>query len=67
MIDWMIENKTWLFSGILIAIPLAILSLLIGTRSIRKTRQKQKSGSGSINIQVGGDLKLSDRENERKE
>lgn len=53
--DWVIENKEWLFSGIAIAIPLAV----IGWIFISKTnKQIQKSGDNSTNIQVGGSIDL---------
>ena len=51
MIEWIIENKTWLFSGIAVAIPIAIIGWFL-YRSRNKTVQKQKSGSQSINIQA---------------
>lgn len=53
--DWIIENKEWLFSGVAIAIPLAIIGWLISTR---KSKQVQKGGENSTNIQVGGNLDI---------
>lgn len=53
--DWIAENKDWLFSGVAIAIPIAIISWLI---SSRKNKQVQKGGDNSTNIQVGGNLSL---------
>ena len=49
--DWIIENKNWLFSGIAIAVPLAIVGWIIATR---RNKQVQKGGKNSTNIQVGG-------------
>jgi len=60
MIEWIIENKTWLFSGLAIAIPIAIIGWII-SRSKNKIVQKQKSGSRSVNIQAGGDVSLGKR------
>lgn len=57
MVEWIIENKEWLFSGIAIAIPLAIFSWFITSS---KSKQVQKSGDNSTNIQVGGDFKIGD-------
>jgi len=42
MLEWIIENKTWLFSGLAVVIPLAIIGWLF-TRPRNKTVQKQKS------------------------
>ncbi|WP_079200897.1 hypothetical protein [Pseudomonas sp. CC6-YY-74] len=53
--EWILKNKEWLFSGIAIAIPLAIIGWLI---SSRRNKQTQKSGDNSTNIQIGGSLKL---------
>ncbi len=53
--EWIVENKGWLFSGIAIAIPLAIIGWLI---SSRRNKQVQKAGNNSTNIQVGGNLSL---------
>lgn len=53
--EWIIQNKEWLFSGIAIAIPLSVIGWLL-SRSGNK--QTQKSGDNSTNIQVGGNLKI---------
>ena len=53
--EWIIENKDWLFSGIAIAVPLAIVGWLISTRG---NKQVQKGGKNSTNIQVGGSVKI---------
>jgi hypothetical protein len=50
--DWLVEHKEWLFSGIAITLPLAIVGWLV---SSRKNKQNQKGGDSSTNIQVGGD------------
>lgn len=56
IIKWFLENKEWVFSGIAIAIPIAIVTWLLSRRSSLK--QTQKGGNQSINIQVGQDLKI---------
>ncbi|MHB1392487.1 MAG: hypothetical protein ACYCYE_05275 [Clostridia bacterium] len=56
--EWIINNKEWLFSGIAIAIPLAIIGWFF---SAKKNRQIQKSGNNSTNIQVGGNITINDR------
>lgn len=56
--DWILENKEWLFSGVAVAIPLAIIGWII-SRKIKT--QKQKSGNKSTNIQVGGDFTINSK------
>ena len=51
--DWIIQNKEWLFGGVLVAIPIAIIGWIFS--SVKK-KQNQKGGDGSINIQIGGDV-----------
>ncbi|EGQ7835338.1 hypothetical protein CGT72_18820 [Vibrio cholerae] len=53
--EWVYDNKDWLFSGVAIAIPIAIIGWLI---SSRKNKQVQKGGDNSTNIQVGGSLNI---------
>lgn len=53
--EWIIENKDWLFSGIAIAVPLAIVGWIISTR---RNKQIQKGGENSTNIQVGGSINI---------
>jgi len=55
--EWFIQNKEWLLSGIAVSVPLAILGWLF-VKYRRKVVQRQRSGDGSINIQVGGDVKI---------
>ena len=55
--EWIIENKEWLFSGIAIALPLSIEGWIISNRG---DKQVQKGGKNSTNIQVGGDFKIGD-------
>ena len=53
---WISENKEWLFSGVAVAIPLAVAGWLIHSRRSPRSVQKQRGGKGSTNIQVGRDL-----------
>ena len=55
--EWIIENKEWLFSGIAIALPLSIVGWIISNRG---DKQVQKGGKNTTNIQVGGDFKIGD-------
>jgi hypothetical protein len=59
--DWIIENKDWLFSGVAIAIPIAIIGWFISTRG---NKQVQKGGNHSTNIQVGGSLNIGGRKDD---
>ena len=43
MVDWIIENKEWLFSGVAVAVPLAIIGWTFSKRS------KGESNIGSSN------------------
>lgn len=60
--EWIIQNKEWLFSGIAIAIPLAIIGWFFSSRG---NKQVQKSGDNSTNIQVGGNLKIDDNKDDK--
>ena len=41
--DWIIANKEWLFSGILVAVPIALIGWLIAKRRSRPS-QSQRAG-----------------------
>lgn len=60
--EWIVENKEWLFSGVAIAIPLAIIGWLFSGRG---SKQVQNGGNRSKNIQVGRDLKIGDNKNDK--
>jgi hypothetical protein len=53
--EWILTNKDWLFSGAAIAIPLALISWLVSSHG---SKQTQKSGDNSTNIQIGGNFKI---------
>lgn len=53
--EWILANKEWLFSGVAIAIPLALVGWLVSSGG---NKQSQKGGSGSTNIQIGGSFKM---------
>jgi len=53
--SWIIENKEWLFSGIAIAIPLAVIGWFFVSKN---NKQVQKGGKNSTNIQIGGDFNI---------
>lgn len=53
--DWITDNMNWLFSGIAIAVPLALIGWFISSRG---NKQIQKGGKNSTNIQVGGNFNV---------
>ena len=57
--DWFVQNKEWLLSGIVVAIPLAIIGWLLAKKG---NKQIQKGGKESSNIQVGGDINIQNSE-----
>ena len=54
--EWIFENKEWLFSGA----GIFILSLVVGflIKNGQSKKQIQKSGSNSTNYQAGGDINI---------
>jgi hypothetical protein len=56
-VDWILANKEWLFSGLLVAVPIALIGWFIARKQFHRS-QVQKSGNRSINIQAGGNVKL---------
>ena len=69
---WITENKEWLFSGIAVAVPLAVIGWLVARskrnakrEAEKRVEQTQKSGSGSVNIQVGRDINVSTERKKR--
>lgn len=56
--DWVLENKEWLFSGLAIALITLPISIARGTFTKKKNSLIQKSGNNSTNIQVNGDLNI---------
>lgn len=65
--NWIVTNRAWLFSGVLVAIPIAVLGWLLAKRQTSRV-QKQKSGDNSANLQAGGniDLRVSEQQNNVK-
>jgi hypothetical protein len=62
MLNWIISNKEWVFSGAGVVIVSAIFALLKWTfkkhdqKKANTINQSQKSGGKSTNIQIAGDL-----------
>ena len=59
MIDWVIENVQWIFSGIGVAIITAVVGFAIRRKRAGIPSQQIRSAEGSTNIQAGGDVRLS--------
>ncbi len=57
MIDYLIQNKEWIFGGI----GVAVISWFF-IRNSNKKNMSQKSGDHSTNIQVGRDFTSSSRD-----
>ncbi len=41
MLDWIVENKEWLFSGVAVAVPLAIIGWLWSKRGGGKPQSEE--------------------------
>jgi hypothetical protein len=55
--EWIWTNKEWLFSGLLVAVPIALVGWVFARRHLHRS-QVQKSGDSSVNIQAGGNINL---------
>lgn len=53
--QWIWANKEWLFSGLLVGVPIAVIGWIFGRRRLHRS-QDQKSGRDSLNIQAGGNI-----------
>lgn len=54
--QWIIDNKEWLFSGAGIFLMSIIIGLFVKKQS--SSKQVQKSGDKSTNYQAGGDINI---------
>lgn len=60
MLNWINDNRQWLFDGLGVAVPLAFLSW-IGSRFFGRRQsngQRQHGGENSVNIQAGRDARI---------
>ena len=53
--NWLINNKEWLLSGVAVAIPLAVLGFLLKKK---QPQQKQVIGKNSKGNQAGRDINI---------
>ncbi len=56
---WILANKEWLFSGLLVAVPIALIGWFFARRGLHRS-QVQRSGDDSVNIQAGGNINMGD-------
>lgn len=61
--NWIIDNKDWLFSGIAIAVPIALIGWFFVKKQNKQNNQTQQSGTNSTNIQVGGNIEINSKKN----
>ncbi len=54
--DWIIDNKEWIFSGIGVSVVVFVMSLFI--KSKKNNTLNQSSGKNSINIQSANDINI---------
>lgn len=54
--QWIIENKEWVFSGAGVFALSLLVALFFKNRN--STKQTQKSGKNSTNYQSGGDINI---------
>jgi hypothetical protein len=53
--EWIVENKEWIFSGIGVFVLGIIYALFKKKKKSKSIKMKQKSGDNSTNTQIGGD------------
>ena len=56
MVDWLIQNKEWVFGGVGVAAITGLIALL--RRNSKGPGQSQTSGPLSTNVQAGRDINL---------
>lgn len=56
--EWINENKEWIFSGVGVIVISAIINAIFKGKKRKRLTQNQNSGKNSTNIQAGGDIKL---------
>lgn len=59
VIDVLIQNKEWLFSGLGVAILTSLVSLFVGrAKKFSKTNQGNNVSRSNLNINMGGDVNI---------
>ncbi|KON69631.1 hypothetical protein AKG34_13320 [Peribacillus butanolivorans] len=60
--EWLIQNREWVFSGIGIVVISAVARLFFKNKSSEKISQTIQSGDGSTNIQGVNNVSVSNGE-----
>ena len=56
---WIVENKSWIFDGLGVAIITGLIALFVRRRrEDGVTKQTQVSGDNSVNIQTAGNIAI---------
>lgn len=63
VMGFLFDNKEWLFGGVAVSVPIALVGWWLF--SGRSEAQTQKSGKNSVNIQVGGNLEIGGKNDDR--
>ncbi len=59
MIDWLVKNKEWFFSGAGVLLLTWLGTWIFGRK--KELGQSQSSGSNSVNLQAGKDINISSK------
>lgn len=61
MLEWIMKNKEWLFSGVLVAVPLAVIGWLYGKRGKGESNIGSKNRAGrDQHINIGSSVQQPD-------
>jgi hypothetical protein len=56
ILNWIVQNKEWIFSGIGVAVITGFISILSKNKGT-SSKQTIRSGGGSNNLQAGRDIR----------
>lgn len=63
MWNWLVENRTWVFSGIGVSVMALLVALV--RRSKAGINQRQRGGDHSVNVQSAGSIELDRHDTKR--
>lgn len=69
MIQWFIDNKEWVFSGVGVAVATFLLTLILNRKKSSKDKHAsniQIGGDGSNNYQSHGDMIIGSNNDKKK-
>lgn len=61
MLDWITQNKEWLFGGIAVSVPLALIGWLLSKKKrdgINNSTVQHTQGEKSPAVNTGGDVEI---------